>query len=123
MEQRDKLEYWHKLNIRNLKILDDPKNYHIYKKRLEKELRLFGKSSWDIQEFSYLEFSEEIDQDKFRELVRWEMKENFNKIIKDKINALKSQLEEVNHVKLTKTIDPEKSSKLTFQIEILKSLI
>lgn len=120
---RDKLEYWHKLNNKYLKVLDDIQNYKKFKVRTNKELKLFGSSSWNIQEFSALEQNEEISSGKFRELVRWEMQENFNKIIKDKINAVRSELSEVSYCKLTKTINVEKMEELKAQIKILKTMI
>lgn len=117
---RDKLEHWQKLNNKYHRLLSDS---HKYKRRLNKELKLFGSSSWEIQEFAALERCEDISSGKFRELVRWEMQENFNKIIKDKINAVRSELAEVTYCKLTKTINVEKREELKAQIKILKTLI
>lgn len=118
---RDKLEHWQKLNNKYLNgIEENPEKYFKINSQLVKR---YATSSWYIEEFITEILNETISQSKFRELVRWTMNENFNKIIKDKINVVNSLLAQEKHVKLTKTINVDKVAKLEAQVEILKSLI
>lgn len=60
----------------------------------------YGESAWNIHRFMELCRAEEISESFFRSLVRMEMDKCFKKRLKDKLNALKSNIAEE---KLTKT--------------------
>lgn len=83
----------------------------------------YGSSSWHIDEFADQLVQEKISASYFRGLVKYEMNEAFNKIIKDKINACKAELSDILHVKLTKTINYEKAERVQAQIRVLESLL
>ncbi len=83
----------------------------------------FGTSAWRINEFANALRAEDISESYFREVVRYEMHENFNRIVKDKYNALNSQLADINHEKLTKTVNEAERFRLEIQLELLEGLI
>lgn len=97
--------------------------YRSYCKLTGRLLRRHGESSWHIEDFAHILGAERISSGHFRELVRYEMNEAFNKIIKDKINACKAELSDILHVKLTKTINYEKAERVQAQIRVLESLL
>ena len=116
-----KLEHWQVLNNTYLRGIEE--NPQEYFKRNSQLVKRYATSSWYVEEDMTELWNGTISQSKFRELVRWTMNENFNKIIKDKINAVNSLLAQEKTKKLTKVIDTEKIIKLEAQVEVLKSLI
>lgn len=121
-------QYWEKLSD---KYIEDTSNktsdelrvwFKLHNIRNNRLLKHWGNSSWNIQEFTDLLYSEEISQSKFRELVRFEMEESFQKRVLDLKNKYNSQLSELKNKKLDKTIDEDKIKELEIKINTLKEL-
>lgn len=122
------MEYWKKLSEKYIKstkgqtkehILEWYEQWEIKSKHL---LKHWGKSSWNIQDFVGLLYSEEVSESKFRELVRFEMEESFKKRVLDLKNKYKSQLSELKNRKLTKVMDEDKIKELEIKIKTLDEL-
>lgn len=121
-------QYWEKLSN---KYIEDTTNktsdelrvwFKLYNIRNNRLLKHWGNSSWNIQEFTELLYSEEISQGKFRELVRFEMEKSFKKRVLDLKNQYRSQLSELKNKKLDKTIDEGKIKELETKIKTLEEL-
>lgn len=107
----NKKPYWKKLKDKYLKANSED-IFKWYKQNIVQRnflLRRFGASSWNINDFANMLRADKISESHFRELVQYEMNENFNKILKDKYNSLNSRLSELEKVKLTKRSSPNKS--------------
>lgn len=124
-EQVKKMEYWQKLSDKYIEDIANQTDEEIrewYKQytKLQNHLsKLYGKSSWRIHEFFELCRAEEISESKFRELVRFEMEENFKKRKRDLKNKYKSQLSELENLKMDKRDNADKREQLKL---ILKAI-
>ena len=122
---KSSLKYWEQLKKKYFKkdsedVMEWYKRYQVQTKIL---LSRFGRSSWEINDFAHLLSNELVSEGHFRELVRYEMNESFNKIITDKYNAINSNLADLERVKLGKTgLDTEQILKLKAQLILLKEL-
>ena len=122
---KSSLKYWEQLKKKYFKkdsedVMEWYKRYQVQTKIL---LSRFGRSSWEINDFAHLLSNEIVSESHFRELVRYEMNESFNKIITDKYNAINSNLADLERVKLGKTgLDTEQILKLKAQLILLKEL-
>ena len=122
---KSSLKYWEQLKKKYFKkdsedVMEWYKRYQVQTKIL---LSRFGRSSWEINDFAHLLSNEIVSESHFRELVRYEMNESFNKIITDKYNAINSNLADLERVKLGKTgLDTEQILKLKAQLSLLKEL-
>ena len=94
------------------------------KKQSEELIEKYGSHAWRINELA----NEDISESHFRELVRYQLAECFKdflpqKEIKDRLNALKSQLKQEKQPKLTKTLNTELIKELEIKIQVLKELL
>lgn len=65
---------------------------------------------------------EEISESKFRELVRFEMEENFEKRKRDLRNKYKSQLAELENPKMDKRDKTEEKERLKMILKVIEEL-
>lgn len=77
-------------------------------------LHNFGPSSWEINDAADMLNGESISPGYFRELVRYEMNENFNRIIGEKYKTIEAVL--------SKAKDSEEIIKYKAQLSLLKQL-
>lgn len=121
-------EYWKKLSdkyVEDISVKTDEEIREWYKQHTKLQnhlLKRYGESSWRIHEFFELCRAEEISESKFRELVRFEMVDTFEKRKRDLRNKYKSQLSELKNRKLTKVIDEDKIKELEIKIKTLDEL-
>lgn len=127
-KQVKKMEYWKKLSD---KYIGDTANktedelrvwFKLYDIRNKRLTKLYGESSWRIHEFFELCRAEEISESKFRELVRFEMEENFKKRKRDLKNKYKSQLAELEHPKMDKRDKTEEIERLKIILKVIDEL-
>lgn len=93
------------------------------KKQTNKLLKHYGASSWFIEEFLMLVYLNKISNSHFRELVRYEMNENFQQRIKDLYNGYNSQLKEATTNKMGRKEESYEVIKLRGKVELLKKLL
>ena len=102
--------------------------YEKDRKQSEELIEKYGSHAWRINELANTLRNEEISESHFRELVRYQFEECFKdflpqKEVKDRLNALKSQLKQEKQPKLTKTLNTELIKKLEIEIQILNKLL
>lgn len=125
-EQVKKMEYWKKLSEKYIgdivnKTDGEIREWYKQHTKLQNHLsKRYGKSSWRIHEFFELCRAEEISESKFRELVRFEMEENFQKRKTNLRNKYKSQLSELENPKMDKRDNADKREQLKLILEIIE---
>jgi hypothetical protein len=117
--------YWERLSekyIRDTVNKTDEEIREWYKQHTKLQNHLskqYGESSWRIHEFFELCRAEEISESKFRELVRFEMEENFEKRKRDLKNKYKSQLAELENPKMNKRNKTEEIERLEIILKVI----
>lgn len=121
-------EYWQKLSEKYIgdivnKTDGEIREWYKQHTKLQNHLsKRYGKSSWRILEFLELCRAEEISESKFRELVRFEMEENFQKRKRDLKNKYKSQLAELENPKMGKRDKTEEIERLKIILKVIDEL-
>lgn len=127
-EQVKKMEYWEKLSDKYIgdianKTDEEIREWYKQHTKLQNYLsKRYGESSWRMHEFFELCRAEEISESKFRELVRFEMEENFQKRKRDLKNKYKSQLAEIGHPKMGKRDKTEEIERLKIILNFIEEI-
>lgn len=140
MDNKQEIPYWKQLKEKYFIPLPKNKSFEEateeeilewYKKDREQSnylIEKYGSHAWKINELANTLRNEEISESHFRELVRYQFEECFKdflpqKEIKDRLNALKSQLKQEKQPKLTKTLNTELIKELEIKIQTLKEIL
>ncbi len=125
--------YWKQLKEKYTIPLNEKKDdvftwYEKDRKQSEELIEKYGSHAWSIYELANTLRNEDISESHFRELVRFQLQECFKdflpqKEIKDRLNALKSQLKQEKQPKLTKILNTELIKELETKIQTLRELL